>query len=232
MAKINKIIDTLGENNFFIVKQTQSFDGGEFSESDKVCIGKYDGSEIKDMYIKMYRDATIDGLKPTIKAFEGMYNRISQWGLKVSSTEVTYWFLKDTADWMEIYSGEPTGDNTITQSDLDNISIVPSKGYEIVWDESKKVWSVSGYDKDGDPVFIGYTKYAKAIDLSYRVWNKKGWHCNVVRIDLDEQPLPDSAVEITNGVHRKLRVMSTEYGIFTSMGETYAQGSFSTTHKS
>ena len=228
MANINNILGQLDKNEFYVIKQTTSFEDGKYNESDKECIGKFEAGTAKEKYVELYRDARIDGIKPTIRAFEGLYNRIPQWGLKITSTEVTYWILKNTADWMKMYS-KPLVDG-VAPLNLTSTAIVPSKGYVIEWNAELKVWDVYGYGTGGNTIFLGQTKYAKAIDLTHRVWNKDGWHCNVIRIDMQEEPLPEDAVEITDGKHRKLRVTSTEYGIFTSMGETYAKGSFATTH--
>lgn len=232
MANINDIIKELDKNKFYVIKQEITFEDGKYNESDKVCIGQYPASTIKSEYVKLYKSARIDGIKPTIKPFEGLYDKIPQWGLSISSTEVNYWIIRGNADWKQIYNSNKPKVKLIDQASLDHPVIVPSKGYTLEWNPDHKMWDVWGFGRGGSPIYVGSTKYAKAIDLTWKVWASGGWHCNILRIDLDEQPLPEDAVEITDGKHNSQNVVSTEYGIFTSMGETYAQGSFSTTHKS
>ena len=223
---VKEIIDNLSYSGYDVIRMDMSIDGSQVKFSDKRYIKSVKGKKggLKE-YVKLFKEATIDGIKPTIRQHSHKEGKIIETGVIMQSTEVTFFLLSPTEDWRSIYSGSAAGHSS--DSDLDySTDFIPNKGYRVIWSQSN-VWSIFGWNYRDHMVLVARENQLQARGLE--VEGKGAWNVNTF-VAVSDSEATNQEVDITDGTYEGNKVLNVEQAVFTSLGEVFALGSFSSKH--
>ena len=230
MAKISDKIKQLGLDDYYVVTQSTDLQRTPIVEGKKYSLGRFNGAGLKKHYVELYKKATIDGIKPTVAIHVYQDARRSETGIRIQSTEVTYWLLSPTEDFDIIYADTEVGATTDSEKQYSE-TFIPSKGYLISWNKENQKWDFYGYEEDDSTSLVAELTHIKALDVTKIKGKSKEvyWHANIATSP-DVEDSTEGGVEITDGLYEGRRVMNIERALFTSIGDVFAFDSASTSH--
>lgn len=240
MAKISDKIKQLELNDYYVVSQETDLSGTPVVFGKKVSLGRFNGKGIKEHYVKLYREATDDGVKPSVNIHVYQDARRSETGLVIQSTTKTYWLLAPTENFDAIYPasvGEAKSDNEFSDN------FVPSKGYAMQWNSDKQKWNLFGFNENDTMVLIGRHVTLKALDVGItevdlsvigKEFDLSGvthyWHSNIVTSPDSPDVDVEAGVDITSGKYEGQSIKNAERVVFTPLGDVFAFDSVQTSH--
>lgn len=226
MERIKKVIESLAYLGYDVIRMDLSIDGSQVKFSDKRYThsvkGKTDGLK---QYVSLFKEATIDGIKPTISEHYSKKGKAIESGLIIRSTEVTFWLLQQTEDWSKIYVDHKVGRSSDGSLEY-STDFIPSKGYRVMWSQSN-VWSIFGWNYRDHMVLVARENQLQARGLE--VEGKGAWNVNTF-VAVSDSEATNQEVDITDGTYEGNKVLNVEQAVFTSLGEVFALGSFSSKH--
>ena len=240
MAKISDKIKQLMLNDYYVVSQETDLSGTPVVFGKKVSIGRYNGKGIKDHYVKLYKEATDEGVKPSVRVHVYQDARRSETGILIQSTTKSFWMLAPTEDFDAIYP-DNTGQAVSDSEFSDNF--VPSKGYAMLWNSEKQKWNLYGFNDQDTMVLIGRHTQLKALDVGVtdvdlsvigKEFDLSGvstyFHANVVTSPDSPDVDVEDGVEITSGKYEGQPIKNAERVVFTPLGDVFAFDSIQTSH--
>lgn len=233
MAKISDKIKQLRLNDYYVVSQETDLTRTPIVEGRKVSLGRFNGAGIKGHYVKLYKQATIDNMRPTVAIHVYQDARRSETGLRIQSTEITYWLLAPTEDFDAVYPElvEEVGAATDGEPQY-SATYVPSKGFLIKWSADTQRWNTFGYEQDNSLSPIGEATHLNCVDVTCIRDKKTGeisWHVNIATSP-DVEDSAEDGEDITTGMWQGEKVVDCQRALFTSIGSVYAMGSLATSH--
>lgn len=239
MAKISDKIKQLMLNDYYVVAQETDLTGTPAVFGKKVSLGRFNGKGIKEHYVKLYKEATVDTIKPSVSIHVYQDARRSETGLVIQSTTKSYWLLAPTEEFDAIYpanTGQAASDSEFATD------FVPSKGYAIQWSSEIQKWNLFGFNESGTMVLVGRHSQLKALDVSLtpvqlsvigKEFDLSGttnyWHSNVVTSP-DSDISVEAGVDITSGRYEDQPISNAERVVFTPLGDVFAFDSIQTSH--
>lgn len=240
MAKISDKIKQLTLNDYYVVAQETDLSGTPVVFGKKTSLGRFNGKGIKEHYVRLYKEATEDTIKPSVNVHVYQDARRSETGLVIQSTTKTFWLLAPTEDFDALYpssTGEAKSDNEFSDK------FIPSKGYVMQWNSEKQKWNLYGFNDNDTMVLIGRHTQLKALDVGVTdvdlsVIGKefglsgvsKYFHANIVTSPDSPDVNVENGVDITSGKYEGQPIKNAQRVVFTPLGDVYAFDSIQTSH--
>ena len=223
---VKDTIDGLAYTGYDVIRQDMIIDKAQVKFSDKKYIKSVKGKKggLKE-YVALFKEATIDGIKPTIRKHSHKEGKIFESGVVIQSTEVTFFLLSPTEDWKSIYSGSRAGHSSDDSLDY-STDFIPHKGYRIMWSQNN-VWHIFGWDHRDHQVLVASENQVRAIGVQFE--SKGQWDAHSF-VALSDSEATDQDVDITDGTYEGNKVLQVDQAVFTALGEVFALGSFSSKH--
>jgi hypothetical protein len=238
MAKISDKIAQLQLNDYYVVAQETDLTGTPVVYGKKISLGRFNGKGIKEHYVKLYRSATEDSVKPSVSIHVYQDNSRSETGLVIRSTTQTYWFLAPTENFDQVYPeavGEAASDSEFSTD------FVPSKGYVILWNNHDQKWDTFGFNEQDTLVLVGRHQQIKAVDVDLTNMDfgkygldtaktpQKYWHSSIITSP-DGDIIVEGGVDISNGEYEGQPIKMAERVVFTPLGSVFAFDTIQTSH--
>mgnify|MGYP003657365850 CR=1 FL=1 len=238
MATISDKIKQLALNDYYVVTQETDLSRTPVLFGKKISLGRFNGKGIKEHYVKLYKSAIEDSVKPSVNIHVYQDARRSETGLVIQSTTKTYWFLAPTENFDDIYpesSGEAASDSEFSTD------FIPSLGYVILWNRHDQRWDTFGINEQDTLVLVGRHKQIKAVDvdLTEMDFSKYGldttskvqryWHSNIITAP-DEDVNVEDGVDISSGKYDGQPIKMAQRVVFTPLGDVYAFDTIQTSH--
>ena len=240
MAKISDKIQQLMLNDYYVVSQETDLSGTPVVFGKKVSLGRFNGKGIKEHYVKLYKEATDEGVKPSVRIHVYQDARKSETGILIQSATQSYWMLAPTEDFDAIYpdtSGQASSDSEFATD------FVPSKGYAMQWSSEIQKWNLFGFNESGTMVLVGRHSQLKALDVGLtpvdlsvigKEFDLSGttnyWHSNIVTSPDSPDVSVEAGVDITSGLYEGQPIKNAERVVFTPLGDVFAFDSIQTSH--
>lgn len=240
MAKISDKIQQLMLNDYYVVSQETDLSGTPVVFGKKISLGRFNGKGIKDHYVKLYKEATDEGVKPSVRIHVYQDARRSETGILIQSTTKSFWMLAPTEDFDALYPAEAGQAASDSEFATD---FVPSKGYAIQWNAEQQKWNLFGFNDKDTMVLIGRHTQLKALDVGItevdlsvigKEFDLTGvtnyWHSNVVTSPDSPDVNVEAGVDITSGKYEGQPIKNAERVVFTPLGDVFAFDSIQTSH--
>ena len=226
MSNIKMIIDGLAFSGYDIIRMDMSINKAQvkFSEKKYIKSVKAKSGGLKD-YVALLKEATIDGIKPTIREHYSKVGKAIESGIIIQSTEVTFWLLRPTEDWSKIYVDHKAGYSSDSGFEF-STDFIPHKGYRIMWSQSN-VWHIFGWNHRDHQVLVASESQVRAIGVEFE--SKGQWDVDSF-VSFSDSEATDQDIDVTDGTYEGNKVLNMDQAVFTSLGEVFALGSFSSKH--